>query len=232
MLQFPHLCVGLILWAEGEGETESFSCHSDSQPRTQTLGHLTFVHEREIHPRIWTQGTSVSFPDPVFAPAQLCCYYCALWDRLMSRNNMASSSSIEEKKNELLRRIAEKKKARIDQTSSNAVSSPCVSSSTGAAPQTSGMFTNDGNFLARFQAMQKSSTAKPAPPRPTVSMKLTAVKKATPPKPVQSRLDVFDNPEEDHGNFLANLRPLICRSLYMPWVSVYWFGLISDGRYN
>lgn len=87
---------------------------------------------------------------------------------------------------------------------------PLPSSSEGNAQQASRsgtMFVNDGNFLARFQAMQQQNTSVPSTPaststdfRPTVSMKLTTVKRSTPVKPVSARPDVFEAPEDLEEN--------------------------------
>lgn len=138
--------------------------------------------------------------------------------------SMDRQKLVEDKKQELLRRIAEKKK-------NNQTTQPPLPSSYGGAtqiiqnPAPSGpkMFVNDGNFLARFQAMQQqqktqeansSSTTTTAAAsssdwRPTVSMKLTTVKKSTPAKP--ARPDVFETPEEIEEN--GNLKYLKLRSL-------------------
>ena len=123
--------------------------------------------------------------------------------------------SVEDKKQELLRRIAEKKK------NEQSKMPPLPSSSEGNAQQASRsgtMFVNDGNFLARFQAMQQQNTSVPSTPaststdfRPTVSMKLTTVKRSTPVNPVSARPDVFEAPEdlEENGNFILNSKLLI-----------------------
>lgn len=138
---------------------------------------------------------------------------------------------VEDKKQELLRRIAEKKK------NSQTTQPPLPSSYGGAtqiiqnpAPSAPKMFVNDGNFLARFQAMQQqqktqeansSSTATTGAAsssdcRPTVSMKLTTVKKSTPAKP--ARPDVFETPEEIEEN--GNLKYLKLRSLLAWYLKV------------
>lgn len=116
--------------------------------------------------------------------------------------------SVEDKKQELLRRIAEKKK----NEQSNAPPLPSSSEgNTQKAARTGVMFANDGNFLARFQAMQQqqasgasSSATTSTDSRPFVSMKLTTAKRSTPVKPVSSRPDVFEAPEdfEENGNFI------------------------------
>ena len=123
--------------------------------------------------------------------------------------------SVEDKKQELLRRIAEKKK------NEQSKMPPLPSSSEGnvqKASRSGTMFVNDGNFLARFQAMQQQNTSVPSTPaststdfRPTVSMKLTTVKRSTPVKPVSARPDVFEAPEdlEENGNFILNSKLLI-----------------------
>ena len=113
---------------------------------------------------------------------------------------------VEDKKQELLRRIAEKKKT--SQTQQVAVPSTSGSSSNNI-PSKGPLFVNDGNFLARFQAMQQQSkattTTTSVDSRPAVTMKLTTVKKATQVKPVSTRLDVFEAPEDDdiNGNFIS-----------------------------
>lgn len=123
--------------------------------------------------------------------------------------------SVEDKKQELLRRIAEKKK------NEQGKAPPLPSSNEGNAQKASStgtMFVNDGNFLARFQAMQQQQTpgasasaATSTDSRPTVSMKLTTVKRSTPIKPVSARPDVFEAPEdfEENGNFILNSKLLI-----------------------
>lgn len=137
----------------------------------------------------------------------------------MFQHKMASmddrQKSVEDKKQELLRRIAEKKK------SEQSKMPPLPYSGEGNAEKASRsgtMFVNDGNFLARFQAMQQqrtsvssTSTSTSADSRPTVSMKLTTVKRSTPVKPVSARPDVFEAPEdmEENGNFILNSKLLI-----------------------
>ena len=145
--------------------------------------------------------------------------------------SMDRQKLVEDKKQELLRRIAEKKK------NSQTTQPPLPSSYGGAtqiiqnpAPSAPKMFVNDGNFLARFQAMQQqqktqeansSSTATTGAAsssdcRPTVSMKLTTVKKSTPAKP--ARPDVFETPEEIEEN--GNLKYLKLRSLLAWYLKV------------
>lgn len=120
---------------------------------------------------------------------------------------------VNDKKQELLRRIAEKRK------NEQSKQPPLPSPSEGTAqtvPKSPAMFVNDGNFLARFQAMQQqkaqtasaSSTTTSAAgsgsdSRPTITMKLTTVKKSTPAKPVPARPDVFEEPDdvEENGKF-------------------------------
>ena len=137
----------------------------------------------------------------------------------MFQHKMASmddrKKSVEDKKQELLRRIAEKKK------NEQSKMPPLPSSSEGntqKASRSGTMFVNDGNFLARFQAMQQQKTSAPSTSaftsidsRPTVSMKLTTVKRPTPVKPVSARPDVFEAPEdlEENGNFILNSKLLI-----------------------
>ena len=172
--------------------------------------------------------------------------------------SMDRQKLVEDKKQELLRRIAEKKK------NSQTIQPPLPSSYGGAiqiiqnpAPSGPKMFVNDGNFLARFQAMQQqqktqeansSSTATTGAAsssdcRPTVSMKLTTVKKSTPAKP--ARPDVFETPEEIEEN--GNLKYLKLRFLLAWYLKgldcshTFVFGVIlislnawkcSDERYN
>lgn len=118
--------------------------------------------------------------------------------------------SVEDKKQELLRRIAEKKK---NEQSKPPPLPPSSEGNTAKASRAGTMFVNDGNFLARFRAMQQqqtstasTSTVTPTGPesRPTVSMKLTTVKKSTPVKPVPARPEVFEDPEdfEENGNLI------------------------------
>lgn len=138
---------------------------------------------------------------------------------LLNRNKMASiddrQKQVEDKKQELLRRIAEKKK--IDKGKPPPLP-PSSDGNTPTASRAGPMFLNDGNFLARFQAMQQQSTSSPSTStatitgpetRPTVSMKLTTVKKSTPVKPVSARPEVFEDPEEveENGNlnFISKL---------------------------
>lgn len=117
---------------------------------------------------------------------------------------------VEDKKQELLRRIAEKKRNEQSKQPPVPTSSDRRTQNASNGPP---MFVNDGNFLARFQAMQqqqKEQTASTATTagtsadsRPTVSMKLTTVKKTMPVKPVSTRPDVFEAPEdfEENGKF-------------------------------
>lgn len=123
---------------------------------------------------------------------------------------------VEDKKQELLRRIAEKKKNKQGKSPSSS------EGNTQKASRAGPMFVNDGNFLARFQAMQQkpsaSTSATTGPDsRPTVSMKLTTVKRSTPVKPVSARPDIFEAPEdfEENGNLILNsklLSDLIARA--------------------
>ena len=133
--------------------------------------------------------------------------------------SMDRQKLVEDKKQELLRRIAEKKRTEQNKQSTASHPSPGNSqtASTGGA-----MFLNDGNFLARFQAMQQQQNTQTAASvdssavgscgdvsdsRPFVSMKLTTVKKTTPAKPVASRPDIFEAAEdvEENGKFAVNL---------------------------
>ena len=148
---------------------------------------------------------SVDFPrpSPRLLPAR-CCF--ELWERIEKMASGDRSFSVEQKKNELLRRIAEKKKAKTSETSTVSLSGSS-SPNNPAPPGTKTLFTNDGNFLARFQQMQ-SSTVTSTTARPTVSMKLTTVKKTTEVKSLPKRLDVFENPldqEGDNGNSFYTL---------------------------
>lgn len=131
---------------------------------------------------------------------------------------MASSTDrqklVEDKKHELLRRIAEKKKNEQTKQSNENFS---TEGSSQTASKGGAMFLNDGNFLARFQAMQQQNTQSAASlcsntagasgvtsdPRPAVSLKLTTVKKTTPAKTVATRPDIFEAPEdvEENGKF-------------------------------
>ena len=80
------------------------------------------------------------------------------------------------------------------------------------------LFNNDGNFLARFQAMQQQQINSPQPTesaksvpsikdnskkrKMTVSMKVLKTAKTTnKPKAKLSRFDVFETPEEETGNY-------------------------------
>ncbi|XP_068740894.1 SURP and G-patch domain-containing protein 1-like [Montipora capricornis] len=126
--------------------------------------------------------------------------------------SMDRQKLVEDKKQELLRRIAEKKRTEQNKQSTASHPSPGNSqtASTGGA-----MFLNDGNFLARFQAMQQQQNTQTAASvdssavgscgdvsdsRPFVSMKLTTVKKTTPAKPVASRPDIFEAAEDVEEN--------------------------------
>ena len=151
---------------------------------------------------------------------------------------------IEEKKKALLRRIEEKRKAALQQTSAGASPSSNQTTGTSSTPMPSNtMFTNDGNFFERFQAMQQQQQASKS--RPLVSMKLTTVKKAAPARPPPTRLDVFEKPdsdEESNGNFLFDFSEV----LHLIQISVSWFlfamivvfkniellRYVSDGRCN
>ncbi|XP_015755181.1 PREDICTED: SURP and G-patch domain-containing protein 1-like [Acropora digitifera] len=128
---------------------------------------------------------------------------------------MASSTDrqklVEDKKHELLRRIAEKKKNEQTKQSNENFS---TQGSSQTASKGGAMFLNDGNFLARFQAMQQQNTQSAASlcsntagasgvtsdPRPAVSLKLTTVKKTTPAKTVATRPDIFEAPEDVEEN--------------------------------
>lgn len=178
---------------------------------------------------------------------------------LLNRNKMASmddrQKQVEDKKQELLRRIAEKKK--IDKGKPPPLP-PSSDGNTPTASRAGPMFLNDGNFLARFQAMQQQSTSSPSTStatitgpetRPTVSMKLTTVKKSTPVKPVSARPEVFEDPEEveENGN-LNFISKLSLRSFWgdldswaLPNELMFQYGVIlislnarkcSDERYN
>ena len=83
------------------------------------------------------------------------------------------------------------------------------------------LFNNDGNFLARFQAMQQQQQQQTKSPQPTestksvpsikgdskkrkmtVSMKVLKTAKTTnKPKAKLSRFDVFETPEDESGNY-------------------------------
>lgn len=133
--------------------------------------------------------------------------------------------SVEDKKQELLRRIAEKKK------NEQSKAPPLPSSNEGntqKASSTGIMFVNDGNFLARFQAMQQQQTSGASTSattstdsRPTVSMKLTTVKRSTPVKPVSARPDVFEAPddieENINGNFILNSKVRLLPNALSVW---------------
>ena len=130
---------------------------------------------------------------------------------------MDKQKQIEDKKQELLRRIAEKKKN--EQSKQPSVPSSSDGSKQTVSKKGGAMFLNDGNFLARFQAMQQrqdhtqgpsgsSTTTTASDCRPTVSMKLTTVKSTTPAKPVTVRPDIFEAPEdvEENGKFEMYLK--------------------------
>jgi hypothetical protein len=110
--------------------------------------------------------------------------------------------TIEDKKRELLRRIEEKKKNSSTHDPPLPTNNPIP-----CTPQSTAIFVNDGSFLARFQAMQKTKTASslstfpPLPPsKPSVSMKISTVKKNTITRPVLKRHDVFERESSDVKN--------------------------------
>ena len=150
--------------------------------------------------------------------------------KMASRSQQSTVSSVDQNKKELLRRIEEKRRGN---SSTNPSSSTASVSNANSVPNPSVnpvLFNNDGNFLARFQAMQQqqcnsSQTPEASKVTPsgedsskkrkvTVSMK--AVKTPVPstktinkPKAKLSRFDVFETPEEEYGNYSFLLRYLI-----------------------
>ena len=143
--------------------------------------------------------------------------------------SMDRQKVVEDKKQELLRRIAEKRKNNqqppLPSSSEGYMQNAQSPAPSGPPPSGPPLFVNDGNFLARFQAMQQqqkgqtagassattTSAGTSSDVRPTVSMKLTTVKRSTPAKPVPARPDVFEAPEEIEEN--GNLKYLKLRSL-------------------
>lgn len=129
---------------------------------------------------------------------------------MASSQSKVALSAVEQKKQELLRRVQEKKAGRQPVSSSSV---PSQRNTDSPAPSSGILFNNDGNFLARFQAMQNQTSAQPQgqstnspslaseanskEPKMTVTMKV--VKKAVPTTKVKpSRLDVFDVPDGDN----------------------------------
>lgn len=123
------------------------------------------------------------------------------------RWNSNQGQTIEDKKRELLRRIEEKKKA------STAINPPlppypptnASNSNTPTTNEPPSLFVNDGSFLARFQAMQNqqgasSSSPTTAPPKPSVTMKISTVKKSSITRPVLKRNDVFEREDDETQN--------------------------------
>ena len=153
--------------------------------------------------------------------------------KMSSRSQQNTASSIDKKKEGLLRRIEAKKSGVFSASSTNASSSAASVSNANNSTNPNVnpiLFNNDGNFFARFQAMQQQQTSSPQTPEPskpvpssednskkrkmTVSMKF--VKTPTPstkttnkPKAKLSRFDVFETPEEETGNYSFLMRYLI-----------------------
>lgn len=137
---------------------------------------------------------------------------------MASSQSKETLSAVEQKKHELLRRVQEKKAGKQPVSSSSALSRPNTDN---PAPSSGFLFNNDGNFLARFQAMQQQTSAQVQPQEQstnspssaneansketkiTVTMKV--VKKPVPTTKVKpSHFDVFDVPDGDNdGNVLT-----------------------------
>lgn len=116
---------------------------------------------------------------------------------------------IEEKKQALLRRIEEKKRQSTDNNPPLPPSAPPSINTPSASqppPPNPRLFVNDGSFMARFQAMQKSTppsttnTDNPSLNKAPVSLKITAVKKNTPSRPSLKTHDVFEKDEAPFQN--------------------------------
>ena len=137
---------------------------------------------------------------------------------MASRSQQNTMSSVDQKKQELLRRIEAKKSGNFSASSTNA----SLSNNSPNPSVNHTLFNNDGNFLARFQAMQQQQSSSSQTPEPnksvpssednskekkvTVSMKVVktsvpSTKTTNKPKAKLSRFDVFETPEEETGNY-------------------------------
>lgn len=138
----------------------------------------------------------------------LCFEACA--QRHQAQFKMASDRNeqwrlIEEKKQALLRRLEEKKRKSTD---NNPPLPPDASTTTNTPPPLPkpGLFVNDGSFLARFQAMQKTSSSSTTnidnstPNKTPVSLKISSAKKNTPNRPALKTHDVFEKDEDSLQN--------------------------------
>ncbi len=89
---------------------------------------------------------------------------------MSSRSQQNTASSIDKKKEELLRRIEAKKSGVFSASSTNASSSAASVSNANNSTNPNVnpiLFNNDGNFFARFQAMQQQQTSSPQTPEPS-----------------------------------------------------------------
>ena len=143
--------------------------------------------------------------------------------KMASHSQQNKLSSVEQKKQELLRRIETKKSGNLSASSTNTYLPTASFTNTNNVSNPSvkpTLFNNDGNFLARFQAMQQQSsssnlhTAEPNKSvqsnedsskkrKVTVSMKVVktpSTKTTIKPKSKLSRFDVFETPEDENGN--------------------------------
>ncbi|CAB3990734.1 Hypothetical predicted protein [Paramuricea clavata] len=140
--------------------------------------------------------------------------------KMASRSQQNTMSSVDQKKQELLRRIEAKKSGNFSASTNASLSTASVSNANNSPnPNVNHtLFNNDGNFLARFQAMQQQQSSSPQTPEPnksvpssednskkkkvTVSMKVVktsvpSTKTTNKPKAKLSRFDVFETPEEE-----------------------------------
>lgn len=138
-----------------------------------------------------------------------------------------TNKSVHQTKEELLRRITDKKSEsspKFYQNDTPLQGSISQANSFSNSIVNQNMFHNDGNFFARFQAMQQQQTANNSrEERPcssseesskkrklTVSMKVLkpSASSKTVTKPRLLRHDVFENPEDETGNFLLDYHNL------------------------
>ena len=150
--------------------------------------------------------------------------------KMASRSRQSTVSSVDQKKQELLRRIEEKKRGNSFTSASSSTASVSNANSLPNPSVNPVLFNNDGNFLARFQAMQQQQrnspqtsegnkvtpTGEDSSKKRTVTVSMKAVKTPVPstktinkPKAKLSRFDVFETPEEEYGNYSFLMRYLI-----------------------
>jgi hypothetical protein len=139
----------------------------------------------------------------------------------MASRSQENTVSVDKKKQELLRRIEEKKRGNSSANASSSAASVCNANNSPSPSVNPILFNNDGNFLARFRAMQQQQCSSPQTPeaskaipsaedsskkrKATVSMKVKTINKQ---KTKLSRFDVFETPEEETGNYSFLMRYL------------------------